>query len=114
MQGTFKAVDSIPFGSDFAKVIAERLSDCTVVIVLVGRFWLTARGQDGTPRLLNPADYVRIEIEQALKSRAVVVPALLRTSRFIRLATRLSSVRVLAPRPPEPGSERDVGSRFSL
>ena len=69
-QQVFKDVDSIPLGSEFGQVIAERLTDCDVVIVVIGRFWLNVKDREGTPRLENPADYVRIEIEQALASRA--------------------------------------------
>jgi hypothetical protein len=109
----FKDVDSIPFGHDFAKVIAERLSDCNVVIVVIGRFWLTVRSSDGTPRLHNPRDYLRIEFEQALKSRALVIPALVgnvsmpREEQLPESIRKLSRKHAIAIR-PDPDFHKDM------
>jgi formylglycine-generating enzyme required for sulfatase activity len=109
----FKDVDSIPLGSDFAQVIAEQLKDCNVVIVVIGRFWLTVRGQDKTPRLQDPADYVRIEIEQALNSRALVVPALIGNVAMPGEAELPDPIRRLARKNaisirPDPDFHRDM------
>jgi hypothetical protein len=109
----FKDVDSIPLGSDFADVIAERLNDCDAVIVVIGRFWLTVRGQDGTPRLRDPRDYVRIEIEQALDVRAIVVPALVgnvampREEQLPESIRRLTRKHAISVR-PDPDFHRDM------
>jgi hypothetical protein len=109
----FKDVDSIPLGSDFADVIAERLNECDVVIVVIGRFWLTVRGEDGKPRLNDPGDYVRIEIEQALNSRALVVPALVgnldmpREAQLPKSIQRLARKHAISVR-PDPDFHRDM------
>jgi hypothetical protein len=112
-RAVFKDVDSIPLGSDFANVIAEQLNDCNVVIVVIGRFWLTVRGQDGAPRLHNPADYVRIEVEQALNSRALVIPVLVGNVAMPSEAQLPESIRQLARKHavsirPDPDFHRDM------
>ena len=72
----FMDVDSsIKPGDDFVKLIEERLNACDVLIALIGKSWLTVRkGQ--RRRLDDPLDYLRLEIETALKSGVRVVPAL--------------------------------------
>jgi hypothetical protein len=109
----FKDVDSIPLGFDFADLIAERLHDCKVVIIVIGPFWLTVRSQDGTPRLYNPTDLVRIEVEQSLKSRALVVPALVGNAAMpheeelppsIQKLTRKNAISIR----PDPDFHRDM------
>jgi hypothetical protein len=109
----FKDVDSIPLGADFANVIAEQLYDCDIVIVIIGRFWLSVRAQDGLSRLHNPKDYVRIEIEQALLSRALVVPALVGSTGMPQEEQLPESIRDLTrrnaiPIRPDPDFHRDV------
>jgi hypothetical protein len=44
---------------------------------VIGKSWLTVADEDGKPRLDNPDDYVRLEIETALKRDVRVVPILL-------------------------------------
>jgi TIR domain len=71
----FKDVDSIPAGADFRTVIADTIKSCDVVIVIIGRGWLTATSK-GARRLDDPEDYVRIEIETALERKITIIPVL--------------------------------------
>ena len=73
----FKDVDDIPLGIDFGEVIDRAVSQCRVLLVVMGKTWITATEADGTRRLDNPDDFVRIEIESALKQGIPVVPLLL-------------------------------------
>ena len=57
----FMDVDSIAPGLDFVRVLEEHLGQCDIVLTVIGEGWLDAR-----PRLDNPQDFVRIEIETAL------------------------------------------------
>jgi len=66
----FKDIDSIPFGVDFAQHIDQEVGRCQVLLVVIGKAWLT-------PRLQNPDDFVRLEIESALKRGIPVVPVFL-------------------------------------
>lgn len=73
----FKDIDNIPFGVDFAEHLACEVSKCAVVLVIVGKKWVTVTEPDGSRRLDNPDDYVRIEIESALQRGIPVIPVLL-------------------------------------
>lgn len=71
-------VDDIPLGVDFSRYIDEKVGNCEVLLAVVGRDWLSVSDETGTRRLDLPNDYVRIEIESALKRKIPVVPLLVR------------------------------------
>ncbi|CAN2050608.1 formylglycine-generating enzyme [Candidatus Magnetomoraceae bacterium gMMP-1] len=72
----FMDVDKIEPGEDFTQVIENALNSCKVLIVLIGRNWLSASDERGR-RLDNPNDFVRLEISTALKRDIRVIPVLL-------------------------------------
>ncbi|MEM9091196.1 MAG: toll/interleukin-1 receptor domain-containing protein [Cyanobacteria bacterium P01_F01_bin.53] len=72
----FKDVDSIPLGTAFAEELDAAVSECAVVLVVIGKTWVTVTEPDGTRRLDNPDDFVRIEVESALKRDIPVIPLL--------------------------------------
>jgi formylglycine-generating enzyme required for sulfatase activity len=72
----FKDVDSIPFGVDFRDHLDQAVSQCQVCLVVVGRTWLEAKDEGGRRRLDSTQDFVRIEIESALKRKIPVIPVL--------------------------------------
>ena len=78
----FKDVDSIPLGLDFKEYLDARVSECSVLLAIIGDRWLDAR--DGTKklRLQDPTDFVRIEIESALARGIPVIPLLVRGARM--------------------------------
>lgn len=73
----FKDVNSIPFGVDFAEYLDQAVSQCQVLLVIIGKTWATVTEPDGTRRLENPDDFVRIEVESALRRNIPVIPVLL-------------------------------------
>jgi glycerophosphoryl diester phosphodiesterase len=73
----FKDVDSIELGDDFVEVINGAVGSCDVLLALIGDRWLTISDKDGNRRLDNPKDFVRLEIEAALRRRVRVIPILL-------------------------------------
>ncbi|MCO1654750.1 TIR domain-containing protein [Pseudonocardia sp. S2-4] len=73
----FMDVDSLDAGVDSAEGVLDAIRASAVVLVLIGEKWLTAQDERGLPRLEDPVDNVRIEIEQALRLRKPVVPVLL-------------------------------------
>jgi len=68
-------VDSIPPGEDFVEYLHQQVSECDVLLAVIGDRWLE-RGQDGKRRVDNPKDWVRIEIHAALKRKIPVIPVL--------------------------------------
>ena len=76
-ESIFKDVDSIPFGVDFRKALEEALASCSVVLVVIGRDWCSALNEDGSKRLQDPEDFVRLEIESALRLGVRIIPVLI-------------------------------------
>jgi hypothetical protein len=74
----FFDVDSIPVGVNFRTYLDNAVSQCDVLLAIIGRDWLEAKDEDGERRLDDPADFVRIEIESALRRGITVVPVLVR------------------------------------
>ncbi len=65
----FKDVDSIPLGLDFKEFLDAKVSECSVLLAIIGDRWLEAIDELGERRLNDPADFVRIEIEFAMKGK---------------------------------------------
>lgn len=72
----FMDVDNIELGRDFRQVLQERLASCDLLLALIGRDWVNAKNASGQRRLEDPADFVRLEIEAALKRNIPVTPVL--------------------------------------
>jgi TIR domain-containing protein len=75
-QQVVKDVDLVQPGRNAAEVIAAAVASCDVLVVLIGRQWLTAAGPDGLRRLSDPGDSVRLEIEAAMARDIGVIPVL--------------------------------------
>ncbi len=71
----FMDIDNIPYGIDFRKHIQETLQECDMVLAVVGPRWLGADTQ-GSFRINNAADPVRVEIETALRRGIPLIPVL--------------------------------------
>jgi uncharacterized membrane protein YhaH (DUF805 family) len=72
----FMDVDAIEPGVDFVKSLDEQVTNCIAFITVIGPGWSGARDGEGNRRLDNEADYVRLEIESALKRDIRVIPVL--------------------------------------
>jgi TIR domain-containing protein/3-keto-disaccharide hydrolase len=72
----FKDVDSIPIGADFPAHIQRILRQATAQVIVIGPRWLDIHDGAGQPRLQNPGDFVRQEIETGLASGIPVIPVL--------------------------------------
>jgi uncharacterized membrane protein YhaH (DUF805 family) len=94
----FMDVDAIEPGVDFVKSLDEQVAVCIAFIAVIGPRWLDARNNDGTPRLDNPTDYVRVEIESALKRDIRVIPVLVDGASMPRPSELPPSLQALARR----------------
>lgn len=72
----FMDIDAIPVGRDFREHLRNTLDDCDVLLAIIGPRWLVA-DRAGRPRIMDSADWVRVEIETALTKRIPVVPVLI-------------------------------------
>src|SRR5262245_52325148 len=68
--------DTIPPGRDFRKHLQQAVARCDVVLAVVDDRWVDARNADGRRRLDLPTDWVRIELETALRRDIPVIPLL--------------------------------------
>jgi hypothetical protein len=73
----FMDVDNIEPGQDFVEVIQERVAESQILLAVIGKHWCDARGVDGSRRLDDPSDIVRVEIESALDQNKRVIPVLI-------------------------------------
>src|SRR5262245_7246084 len=79
----FRDIDDIPPGSDFREVLEREVEKCDVLLVMMGATWANVTNDQGQKRLENPDDFVRIEVESALRMRnKVVVPVLVGRSKM--------------------------------
>jgi serine/threonine protein kinase len=70
----FRDIDSTPAGVRFSTWIESRVSQCNVMIVLIGDAWSSAKDSTGKRRLDSPRDWVRQEIEVALRCDVPIIP----------------------------------------
>jgi hypothetical protein len=75
-ESVFIDVDKIDPGIDFKRAINQGVSRCDALIAVIGRQWLTIEDSAGRRRLDSPDDYVRLEIEAALRRGVRVIPTL--------------------------------------
>ncbi len=72
----FIDIDKIELGVDFVRRIEEAVGKSEVLVVVIGRHWLTSTNEQGQRRLEDPNDFVRLEIATALEKGTPVIPAL--------------------------------------
>jgi formylglycine-generating enzyme required for sulfatase activity len=109
----FKDVDSIPAGEDFRAAVADAVSRCKVMLVIIGRRWLEVADEAGRRRLDQENDFVRIEVESALKHGSAVLPLLVQGTAMPRPREMPASLETLAYRNacmvrPDPDFHRDM------
>jgi hypothetical protein len=70
----FVGID-IPYGTDFRSHIDEALQGCDILVAVIGPRWAGA-GRRGRARIKEEDDWVRLEVETALKRGIAVIPVL--------------------------------------
>jgi hypothetical protein len=99
----FMDVDAIEPGLDFVEILDQQISNCRAFIAVIGPNWAGVTDEAGRRRLDNPNDYVRIELEAALKRNIRVIPVLVDGAQMptalelpppLRLLTRRQAIEV--------------------
>src|SRR3954468_15133945 len=75
-RNVFMDFDSIQPGLDFRQQIKETIERSKVVLAMIGPHWAGER-DGGRRRIDDPEDFVRLEIEYALKQGIPVIPVLI-------------------------------------
>lgn len=95
----FMDVDTIQPGEDFRRAIENAVGSCDVVLVMIGRQWLTITDAQGRRRLEDPSDFVRAEVASALINPKVrVIPVLIQGARMPGASDLPDDLRELAYR----------------
>ena len=94
----FIDIDTIAPGTDFIVELERALSTTAVVLVVIGRRWLTASDAQGRRRLDAPDDFVRREIVTALRGEARVIPVLVQNAAMPSLSELPEALRAFASR----------------
>ena len=94
----FIDIDNIAPGLDFMQVLDERVAECDVLLAVIGKGWAAARDPNGTRRLDDPDDFVRIEIASALNQGKRVIPVLVGDAHMPRPDELPEAIRPLARR----------------
>jgi hypothetical protein len=76
----FKDVDSIPLGIDFRQHLESALSQCRVLLAIIGDQWVGKETIGGKRRIDDPRDHLRLELEVALARNIPVIPVLVRNA----------------------------------
>ena len=71
----FMDIEKLEPGVDFTIAIARSLECCDVLLAVIGPNWL-GKNPDGSSRIMNDNDWVRLELGTALKRNVRVVPVL--------------------------------------
>lgn len=72
----FVDIDSIDPGTKFADAIRSYIRSSDFVLIMIGPKWVEMTCGEGKRRLHDPKDHLRIEVETALRSKAIVIPVL--------------------------------------
>ena len=72
----FMDVAGIDPGVDFVEAIDRAVGSCDVLLVIIGRKWLTCTDASGKKRLDDPKDFIRLETATALRRNIRVIPVL--------------------------------------
>lgn len=72
----FFDLDSINPGRNYVEYLDEQVSQCDVLLALIGLRWVNAENKDGGKRLFDENDFVRKEIISAMDQGITVIPVL--------------------------------------
>jgi hypothetical protein len=94
----FMDIDSIEPGLDFVRVLEDQVDRCDIFLAVIGPNWLDAQDDEGSRRLDNDHDFVRIEIESGLKLGKRIIPVLVNNADMPRAEHLPESLKPLARR----------------
>ena len=90
----FLDIDKIPRGIDFRKHITESITACDVLLAVIGKLWLGKSARQS--RLNNDDDFVRVELETALRYNIPIIPVLVSNASMPVPADMPESLRPIA------------------
>jgi len=92
----FMDVQNMEPGANFAEVLEDAVSKCEIFLAMIGPHWLTLENKGGERRLDEWNDFVRLEIEIALKQGKKVIPILVGNAQIPNPTQLPDSIQSLA------------------
>jgi hypothetical protein len=92
------ADDGIGAGREFSKVLTSEVSNCDVLLVVIGPTWESCVGDTGQRRLEEADDWVRKEIAAALERKVLVIPVRVGGAKLPAAAKLPDSIKALVQR----------------
>jgi hypothetical protein len=96
-ESIFMDVDNVPYGANFREHIQAVFRSTEVLVAVIGHQWLGHQAQ-GTSRIHDKNDPVRIEIQTALQEQVLVIPVLIDGAKMPDRNELPSNIRDLAYR----------------
>jgi hypothetical protein len=94
----FMDVEGLADGEDFVVSLQDQVAQCDILLAVIGKNWLRISDPHGRRRLDNQNDFVRLEIEAALKQGKRTIPVLLQSATMPMADELPKSLRPLASR----------------
>ena len=108
----FMDIDNIPFGTNFTKQIEDALKEADVLVAIIGHDWV-GKQNDGSWRINNQSDFIRIEIESAFRQGIPILPVLVEGAPMVDADALPVSIRHVALiNAVEVDSGRDFGQHM--
>ncbi|MES2564063.1 MAG: toll/interleukin-1 receptor domain-containing protein [Pseudomonadota bacterium] len=92
----FQDVETIAPGTNFEEAINAAVARCEALIVLIGDTWSTERATDGSLRLDDPHDFVRLEVASALRAAKPILPVLVEGAKMPQASVLPADLRTLS------------------
>lgn len=94
-ENVFIDIESIPYGTNFRGFLEKKVQGAAVLLALIGHTWDEIQDENGRHRIKNPRDFVRRELETALKWGVLVIPVLVDGAPVPKLGKLPKSLRTL-------------------
>lgn len=78
----FLDMEDIAAGSDFPRIIEEAVSNCELLLAVIGPSWVEVRDESGQRRIAEVNDFVRLEIAAALERKIPIIPVLVENAKM--------------------------------
>jgi hypothetical protein len=102
----FMDINALEPGIDFVHSIEEAVETIDALIAVIGPRWVDAANEHGSRRLDDPADWVRLEIANALERGIRVIPVLVKGAAMPPAAKLPEDLQALRRRNALPITER--------
>lgn len=78
----FLDMEDIAAGTDFPRIIEEAVSNCELLLAIIGPSWAEMRDEFGRRRIEDISDFVRLEIGAALGRKIPIIPVLVENAKI--------------------------------